>query len=257
MHTVPTIVSEIKQTKPYEGPGASSQGGAPLGKCAVIVAGGTGSRVGSALPKQFCDLGGRPMLWWTLEAFRREDPAVGIVVAMHPDYIGMWSEMVASWGADGCARHVVVPGGATRRESVARALEAVPEDCGLIAVHDAARPLVSEGVIARGWEAAAAAGAAVPVVAVSDSLRHMESDGASRAVARSEYVAVQTPQVFDAGILRRAYAGEDSPAYTDDASVVEAAGYPVALFAGEAENFKVTQPHDLILAELLLSKRCR
>lgn len=247
------MVEDKKQTSPHVGGrGASSQGDAPRGKCAIIVAGGTGSRVGSALPKQFCELAGRPMLWWALEAFRREDPEVRIVVAMHPDYIGMWGEMVASWGAEGCARHEVVAGGSSRVESVANALRAVPAECGLMAVHDAARPLVSVAMIARGWEAARAAGAAVPVVPVRDSLRHLEADGASRAVRRSEYVAVQTPQVFRTDILRAAYAAARSGDFTDDASVAEAAGYAVALYAGDPMNFKVTHPHDPALASLLL-----
>lgn len=223
-------------------------------KYAVIVAGGVGSRSGDELPKQFHMLCGRPMLWWSLKAFR-DSGVSDIMVVMHPDYISYWKELHSSMPQPERVPHSVCAGGGSRAESVRFGLAALtPEEGSLVAVHDAARPLVTPGMIARGWDAAEASGGAVPVVPVSDSLRHLEQGG-SVAVRRSEYVAVQTPQVFRAGILTEANLQPLSPDFTDDASVVESAGFKVAVFEGEVENMKVTNPSDFMIAELLLTRR--
>lgn len=217
-------------------------------KYAVIVAGGSGLRAGGPLPKQFQELAGRPMLWWAMDAFRREDPETRIILVVNGDYISLWNKLYGSLPEADKIPCRVCRGGASRPESVARGLQLVGQEAALVAVHDAARPLVSTELIARGWEAAMRSGAAVPVVAVADSLR-MLSNAGSEPVDRSRYVAVQTPQVFRSSVLLDAYRSvADYSGFTDDASLVEAAGHQVALFDGDPVNVKITHPGDAALA---------
>lgn len=225
-------------------------------KYAIIVAGGVGSRSGDMLPKQFHKLLGRPMLWWSLRAFHAEDSATRIMVVMHPDYITMWRDMFESLPPEERIDHEICSGGASRAASVSNGLSALGvEDESLVAVHDAARPLIEAPMISSAWRAASDNGCAVPAIAVSDSLRHLDGRGGSEAVSRSEYVAVQTPQTFRGDLLKRAYEQPLRPDFTDDASVAEAAGMKVALFEGSPVNMKVTNPDDFAVAELLLGNR--
>ena len=222
-------------------------------KYAIIVAGGVGSRSGDSLPKQFHEILGRPMLWWSLKAFHDENPDTRIIVVMHSDYIDLWNEKS---GAD-CPRHLTVAGGNTRTASVAAGLSLIPDEAsGLVAVHDAARPLVTQRIISDGWLCAEAHGAAVPGVPVSDSLRK-GTPAENHSVDRSEYFAVQTPQVFDIKLLKTAYeaAGRThGVAFTDDASVAEWHGHSIRLFDGDPANIKVTYPGDFRIAAEMLSK---
>ncbi|MDE6021929.1 MAG: 2-C-methyl-D-erythritol 4-phosphate cytidylyltransferase [Muribaculaceae bacterium] len=221
-------------------------------KYAIIVAGGVGSRSGDSLPKQFHDIGGHPMLWWTLKAFEAEDKETKLIVVMHADYIDLWNKTAG----EECPCHTVVAGGSTRTASVAAGLSMVPDYIdGLVAVHDAARPLASPGLISEGWRYATQFGAVVPAVPVSDSLREGTKEN-SHSVDRSRFFAVQTPQVFDIKLLKEAYkSAADSPgvSFTDDASVVEWNGKTVTLFDGDPRNIKVTYPGDFrIASEILL-----
>ena len=220
---------------------------------AIIVAGGVGSRSGDCLPKQFHDLGGHPMLWWTLKAFHDQDPTTQLIVVMHADFMEYWKEIA---GND-CAPHLLTSGGATRKDSVAAGLALIPDHAeGLVAIHDAARPLASAGLIGEGWKNAAMYGAVIPGVAVSDSLREGTADD-SRSVDRSRYFAVQTPQVFDIRILKDSYrkaANATGAVFTDDASVAEWAGYRIHIFEGDPSNIKVTYPGDFRIAcDMLLN----
>lgn len=204
------------------------------GVAAIVVAGGAGSRYGGA--KQFEDLRGRRVLDWSLAAARATCDTVVLVV---PAAIAGHEEL----GAD-----VVVAGGDSRSASVRAGLAAVPESATVVVVHDAARPLarpelfdaVIDGV-RRG------ADAAVPGVAVTDTLRIRS--GGVLGVARDELVAVQTPQAFDAAVLRRAHAGDAEA--TDDASLVDALGGKVVIVPGEVSNRKITDPVDLQIADVL------
>jgi len=224
-------------------------------KYAIIVAGGTGSRLGGGLPKQFRPLNGRPMAWWSMKAFHEADSSTRIILVVHPDYVGMWDELMSQLPPEDHVPHVVRGGGASRTASVINGLEGVPmADNVLVAVHDAARPLVSTGIISRGWVAGAESGAAVPAVAVTDSLRRV-TDAGNEAVDRSEYVAVQTPQVFRAAVLKGAYQRFPDTVFSDDASATEAAGNVTALFDGDHANMKVTNPGDIEIASLLLRQR--
>ncbi len=205
----------------------------------MVVAGGTGSRFGG--PKQFADLGGRPLAAWSLATARQVCDGVVLVVPVDPTGSGR----PVRWDAD-----LVVPGGATRSESVRAGLAAVPDSVDIVAVHDAARPLARRAL----WEAVLAAvvgGAdgAVPAAAVTDTVKAVGSDGHLVTLDRSRLVTVQTPQAFRAEILRRAHqTGADA---SDDAALVEAAGGRVVLVDGPADNLKVTSPLDLVVAAAL------
>ena len=217
------------------------------------MAGGEGSRAGGEMPKQFHKLLGIPMLWWSVMAFHQQDPEVEISVVMHPGFFDEYDLMLSELPREVRGIRVrLVAGGRNRAHSVANGLLALPEsDDALIAVHDAARPLVSQKLIADGWRCAAEHGSAVPVVPVTDSLRE-KGGNESVAVDRSRFVGVQTPQVFRADILKLAYRLEDRAEFTDDASRVQAIGEKIALYEGDSRNIKVTNPIDFAIAETLL-----
>ena len=224
-------------------------------KYAIIVAGGVGNRAGGSVPKQFRNLCGIPMLWWSVRAFHQENPETKIILVLNSAYVGLWNELYESLPSEDRSIAVTVTsGGDSRLESVWNGLKCVPDSGGsLVAVHDAARPLITTDIIRRGWEAASQSGAAVPVAPLVDSIRHI-SDAGNFSVPRKEYVRVQTPQVFDSESLKRAYDRPFSPDLTDDASVVEAAGYKITLFDGSDYNLKVTAPNDFAIAETLLNQ---
>lgn len=222
-------------------------------KYAVIVAGGEGNRAGGSIPKQFQLLKGVPMLWWSVRAFHEEDPDTKIILVLHPGFLDDWDILFSELPA--ADREIAVHiscGGRSRLESVRNGLMSVPDgEEALVAVHDAARPLVTPSLIARGWEAAEKYKAAVPVTPMTDSIRRVDGNS-SEAVPRKDYVKVQTPQVFDAALLKAAYDEPLTPDMTDDASVAEAAGSSIFLFEGSSYNLKVTDPLDLVIATTLL-----
>ena len=224
-----------------------------ISKYAIIVAGGVGSRSGDSLPKQFHDLGRHPMLWWTLKAFHDQDPDTRLIVVMHAGFMDFWKEIAG----DDCVPHVLTAGGTTRKDSVAAGLALVPDSCdGLVAVHDAARPLASARLIGDGWREAQRHGAVIPGIPVSDSLREGTADD-NRSVDRSRYFAVQTPQVFGIRLLKEAFRKAEEAVdtvFTDDASVAEWAGNRIHIYEGDPINIKVTYPGDFrIAADILLN----
>ena len=207
----------------------------------VVVAGGSGQRFGTL--KQFALLAERPVVEWAVAACRASSSGVVLVV---PRGTGGPAEP-ADYGAD-----VVVEGGRTRTESVGRGVAAVPESAEVIVVHDAARPLASEDLFAAVIAAVAGgAGGAVPGVPVSDTIKVVDgSQHVTATLDRSALVAVQTPQAFEAALLRRAHAGGTEA--TDDAALVEALGATVRVVPGDPRNLKITTPADLDTAEHLL-----
>lgn len=218
----------------------------------IIVAGGSGRRMGEGLPKQFRFLGNTPVLARTIGLFADALPGAEIVVVLPEGHISFWKDLAARFDV---ARHRVAAGGAERFDSVRCGLKALTGDLELIAVQDGVRPLGTAEMIRRVVRAAAEHGAAIPVVEPVDSFRETDSAGNSHPVDRSRLRCVQTPQVFRADVLRNAYAAEYRPEFTDDASVVEAAGHPVCLVPGERGNIKLTAPEDFIVAEALLTAR--
>lgn len=220
---------------------------------ALVPAAGSGERLGAGVPKALALVGGEPLLAHAVRALVAE-PRVGLVVVAAPE--GMEHEMGAvAAGRAGGVPVVCVTGGASRAASVAAALAVVPEQFEIVLVHDAARCLVPVGVVAAVVDAVhAGAAAVVPGLPVVDTIRALAEDGSSRTVDRSRLRAVQTPQGFALGVLRRAHAQGD-PGATDDAGMVEALGLPVTLVPGHARAFKVTTALDLVLAEALVAGR--
>ncbi len=214
----------------------------------ILVAGGSGKRLGGPVPKQFQTVKGRPLLMWTMEAFHRFDPAMQLVVVLPLEHFDIWKALCM--GHRFFIAHEVVAGGEQRWHSVKAGLARVEGD-GLVAVHDGVRPLVTTELIARCFEAADKSAAAIPVVPVVPSIRETTADG-SRALDRSKLLAVQTPQCFHADLLRKAFEQPYDPAFTDEATLVERLGVKVALVEGEDSNIKVTTAMDMRLVELAL-----
>lgn len=217
-------------------------------KVAIVVAGGKGERMQSDIPKQFLEINGKPILMYTLDAFGRYDASVRLILVLPANQIEYWEKL--------CKKHAftldhrIVAGGSARFFSVKNGLEHVADN-SLVAIHDGVRPLVSTETISRCFEMAALNGSAIPVVDMVDSVRQLTING-SASVDRSQFKLVQTPQIFDAGMLKKAYMQEFTTLFTDDASVVEAMGNKIELVEGNRENIKITTAMDLKFAELLL-----
>lgn len=215
----------------------------------IIVAGGSGKRMGAPIPKQFMLVKGKPLLCWTIEAFHGFDPAMPIIVVLPEAQIPIWKALCIGHGF--LVEHEVVAGGEERFHSTRNGLAVVKGD-GVVAVHDGVRPLISKELIARCFAAAEEHGAAIPVVPISSSVRQVEGN-ASSAVDRSSLRAVQTPQCFRVALLRAAFAAPYDPAFTDEATLVERQGKRIQLVDGQETNIKVTTPIDLQVAEVVLS----
>ena len=221
---------------------------------AIIVAGGSGTRFGAQLPKQFLELAGKPILMHSIETFgKNRDGSFDVIVTLPQGQMALWRQLCEKYAFD--VPHCVVAGGETRWHSVKNALDSIVDIAGVdvIAVHDGVRPLATTELIGRTIEAARRDGAAIPVVMLNDSVRQVAGD-ASHALDRSTLRAVQTPQAFDACLLIEAYSLPYQPSFTDDASVVEQFGHPVTLVEGDPNNLKITRPMDLAVAEYLLNQ---
>ena len=221
---------------------------------AIIVAGGSGTRFGAGLPKQFLELGGKPILMHTIEAFGENgDGSFDVIVTLPSGQMDMWRELCERHAF--AVNHQVVAGGQTRWHSVKNALDSIddPHAVDVIAVHDGVRPLASTGLISRVVDAARRDGAAIPVVPLIDSVRQLVG-GISHALERSSLRAVQTPQAFEARLLIDAYSLPYRQEFTDDASVVEQLDRPITLVEGDPINLKITRPMDLALAQYLLNR---
>ncbi|MDR1054686.1 MAG: 2-C-methyl-D-erythritol 4-phosphate cytidylyltransferase [Prevotellaceae bacterium] len=221
-----------------------------LKKYVIIVAGGSGTRMGGDIPKQFMLLNGEPVLMHTLRCFYNYNADIKIIVALPGSEIERWEQLCREHSFT--IEHRIVAGGFTRFHSVKNALELVSEK-SLVAVHDGVRPLVSPKTIETCFNSAEHTGAAIPVTECYESIRRLEDDR-SITVDRNLYRMVQTPQVFDSEILLNAYKQPYLTLYTDDASVVEHNGHTISLVDGNRENIKITISYDLFIAEILLNK---
>ena len=215
----------------------------------IIVAGGSGRRMQTSLPKQFLILGGMPVVARTINTFAEAMPGAEIVVVLPENDIAMWRNLAARFDV---AVHRCVAGGQERFHSVKCGLEALSPDVEFVAVHDGVRALVSKKLIIRTLLDAEQHDATIPVIEVADSYRRISGDD-SEIVPRSELRIVQTPQIFKASLLRKAYKQPFSTSFTDDASVVEQLGQRISLVEGERSNIKLTTPDDLSWAEWWLS----
>lgn len=224
----------------------------PGKKYAIIVAGGNGTRANTPVPKQFMKLDGKPVIMHAITKFAEAGLNIEIIVVLNKDFIPQWQEL--------CKEHnfntevKIIEGGENRFESVKHGLTLVGDE-GIVAVHDAARPLVSTKTIVTGYKAAEMYGNAVPAIPLTDSIRQIDSSK-SIAVDRTRYCIIQTPQSFQASILKKAYASAEYKIhFTDDASVIESSGEKIHLIDGNPDNIKITTPRDFILAEALIKYR--
>lgn len=207
--------------------------------------------MGATMPKQFMMLGQEPILARTINLFSEALPKAELVVVLPEEHTALWHNLAARFDV---APHKIAPGGKERFDSVKSGLAALSNEVETIAVHDAVRPLATKKLIIRLALAAEEAEAVIPVVAPHDSIRQVEGE-TSHIVDRSLLRMVQTPQFFQAEVLRKAYSQTFSPLFTDDASVVEAAGHKITLAEGEEQNIKITTPIDLTIAEAIIADR--
>lgn len=222
-----------------------------VGKYVIIVAGGSGSRMRSDIPKQFMLLGGMPVLMHTIKAFYKFSSKIQIVLVLPEAEIPTWKTLCKKYSF--IVPHIIQKGGSSRFQSVKNGLEKIEND-GLVAVHDGVRPLVSQVVIKNSFETAANEGSAVTAVILKESIRFVEGKD-SKAMDRRNFQLIQTPQTFKVALLKKSYDVEELEVFTDDASVVEASGHAITLIAGNFENIKITTPEDLVIAECLLKMK--
>ncbi|MGV8879267.1 MAG: 2-C-methyl-D-erythritol 4-phosphate cytidylyltransferase [Sphingobacteriaceae bacterium] len=218
---------------------------------AIIVAGGSGTRMETSTPKQFLLLAGKPVLMHTISAFQSTIFSPEIIVVLHQNFHDYWKKLCTD--NEFTIPHQLIAGGETRFHSVKKGI-AMINDPSIVAIHDAVRPLIDIETIAKSYIGAEKNGSAVVAVKSKDSVRRV-SGAQSVSLAREEIYLVQTPQVFQSALLKAAYMQQYSSSFTDDASVVEKFGAEIHLIAGNYNNLKVTFPDDLIIAEFLYTKK--
>ena len=219
-------------------------------KYAIIVAGGTGRRMGNVIPKQFLLLNDKPVLYYTLKTFLEVYPDLEIILVLNEEFSDMGKEIIDAFFD--YERIQVTFGGETRFHSVKNGLQLVQEE-SIIFVHDAVRCLVTADLIRRCYEHALTMGSAVPVVRAKDSVRMLDEEhNDNEIIDRDRIVLVQTPQTFHSKILLPAFEIDYKERFTDEATVVESFGLKISLVEGEENNIKITQPVDLLIAEAVL-----
>lgn len=220
---------------------------------AIIVAGGSGSRMNSSIPKQYLELNGLPILMHTINAFHNADPRIKIILVIPPDDTLFWKDMCKNYLFT--VPLTLAAGGKSRYESVKNGLAKIEDEDAIVAIHDGVRPLVNPETINESYRIAGSKGNAVTAVQLKDSIRKLR-DGNNIHVERSAYRLVQTPQTFVYQQLKNAYAQTYDPEiFTDDASVVEASGETINLIEGAYKNIKITTTEDLKIASCFLQMR--
>lgn len=223
-----------------------------MNEYAVIVAGGSGSRMKAKLPKQFIEIGSLPILMHTIRQFQSYSSILKIILVLPENQIDTWENLQNKHHFFPENLQVVV-GGDTRFQSCKNGIAAVHSEDGLVAIHDGVRPFVSTLIIKNSFDIAKEKGTAVCCVESKDSARYLKENGAhSEALDRKRLRLIQTPQTFQLKILKKAYESVELPTFTDDASVVEYAGHPIHLFEGDYKNIKITTEEDLLLAKIIL-----
>jgi 2-C-methyl-D-erythritol 4-phosphate cytidylyltransferase len=218
---------------------------------ALIVAGGKGTRIKSTIPKQFIELNGLPVLLHTINAFFKYAEKIKVILVLPKDDFGTWEKIVRKYNFDKPV--ILQEGGDSRFQSVKKGLEKIQGD-GLVAIHDGVRPLVSQDIIGASFRLAAEHRSAVAAVRLKDSIRITDQDN-TKAVDRSRFRLIQTPQTFQVQLIKKAYETKEDETLTDDASVAERAGHSISLFEGSYRNIKITTEEDLVIAEALLKKQ--
>jgi 2-C-methyl-D-erythritol 4-phosphate cytidylyltransferase len=214
----------------------------------VIVAGGSGKRMGAEVPKQFLELAGRPVLMHTIERFKAYSESIEIITVLPENQLRYWIDLQKKHSFS--VLHTLVKGGTNRFYSVRNGLKFVTEP-GLVAIHDGVRPFVNMDTIKRCFETAEQLGNAIPAISPTESLRII-TEGGSRPVNRFDVKQIQTPQVFNTALIKKAYLQEYSHEFTDDATVLEKTGEKINIIEGNRENIKITNPEDLLISTALL-----
>jgi 2-C-methyl-D-erythritol 4-phosphate cytidylyltransferase len=222
---------------------------------AVIVAGGSGTRMKSKLPKQFIEIGSLPILMHTINQFKSYSTNIQVILVLPPTVIDSWHIL--------CQKHnfptnniSIVKGGNSRYQSCKNGIDFINNENAIVAIHDGVRPFVTIEIIKKGFEIAIEKGTAVCCIGCKDSARYInENSDSNRTLDRSRIKLIQTPQVFRLNILKKAYAQAELNIFTDDASVVEHAGFPIYLYDGNTKNIKITTDDDLIWAEIYLNAK--
>ena len=217
---------------------------------ALIVAGGKGTRIQSKTPKQFIELQGKPVLLHTIKAFYQYSENINLVLVLPEDDFETWNTIVQKF--DFTKKIDLVKGGETRFQSVKNGLDRI-EGHGLVAIHDGVRPLVSPDIIGASFRIAAEHRTAVAAVRLKESIRMTDQDN-TKAMDRSKFRLIQTPQTFDLDLIKKAYQIKEDASLTDDASVAERSGHVISLFEGSYRNIKITTEEDLVIAEAFLKE---
>jgi 2-C-methyl-D-erythritol 4-phosphate cytidylyltransferase len=218
---------------------------------AIIVAGGSGSRMRSDVPKQFLLLNGLPVLMHTINAFHNCQIQSQIIVVLPSDSHEYWNTLCTTHNFT--IPHQLISGGETRFHSVKKGLGLISDDDAIVAVHDAVRPLITKDIIDESYDCAAQYGNAIVAIKSRDSVRQIK-DNRSVSLVRDEIYLIQTPQTFQSAQLKKAYQQPYNANFTDDASVVEQTGVNINLIGGSYQNIKITFPEDIAIAEFLLNR---
>lgn len=222
-------------------------------KFAIIVAGGSGSRMGAAIPKQYLEVGGQPILMHTLSVFHRTDESIELILVIPESDFLLWEELCDKFGFS--VPHRLVKGGNSRFQSVKNGLDSISDIQGLVAIHDGVRPFVNPKVIEESFEMAEQMGSAIAVVSLKDSIRKLTDEGKSFFQERQYFRLVQTPQTFQLEKIKKAFEVLELYHFTDDATVYEHQGWQVFLIPGNPENIKITTPEDMDYASYLFQRR--
>jgi len=217
-------------------------------KFAIIVAGGNGSRMNTDVPKQFIEVAGLPVIMHTISTFVCFSNQIEFIIVLPESLFGHWKALCTKYNFE--VKHSLVQGGETRFHSVKNGLAHIHDE-GIVFIHDAVRPLVSLSTIENCYNTALQKGNALPVIPVNDSIREVKND-ANKAVDRSRFFLVQTPQTFQTNLIKKAFQSATHELFTDDASVLEQSGETINLVEGNRENIKITTPSDLLIAEAFL-----
>ena len=216
----------------------------------IIVAGGSGSRLNSDIPKQFIPIAGKPIMMHAIKAFSDCISNLNVVVVIPKSNYELWKDLCKEFSFD--IKHTVAEGGLHRFHSVKNGLQNISENA-VVGIHDGARPLVNKSTILKSYSAAEKYGAAIPLVRINESVREL-SNKANKPLARENLRLVQTPQCFRSEIIKKSYQQDYKEEFTDDATVVESAGHKIHIVDGNVENIKITFPSDIFIAEALLKR---
>ncbi len=218
----------------------------------IIVAAGSGSRMQSSIPKQFLEIDGKPILYYTIKTFLDAEPSLHAIVVLRQDYL---ADAASIFGGLPLERITFISGGETRFHSVKNGLQYIPKNA-IVLVHDGVRCMVTPQLIQRCCDAAIQYGNAIPAINATDSIRIKEGE-TNKSVDREKVFIIQTPQTFRSDILLKAFEKEYSPLFTDEASVVESDGVAIHLVEGEHQNIKVTRPIDLLIVQHLMQNNTK